>query len=298
MNRLISIVTPCLNRADMIADAIESVVRQGDQPFEHIIVDGGSTDGTLDVLRRYPHLTVISGPDKGIYDALNKGIALARGDVIGHLNSDDLYEPGAFAAAAAAFAADPGLDSVGGGAQIYEDLTLVRDCSSSRHTELSFANVLLGAPIINARFFTRALYRRVAPYDQTFRLVADRDFLVRAILAGCRWRAVEAPIMRYRMHGGSLTYTRDQASQRRFVLENAALAESWLSRRDLPDDLRRCCRRLFGNSVARLAWWDLVSGDPAQAMRHLLVHRGAPSLRPLAAAARSVALHALTRRVA
>ncbi|MDR3440697.1 glycosyltransferase family 2 protein [Telmatospirillum sp.] len=294
----ISIVTPCLNRADMIGDAVESVLHQNDDCFEHIIVDGGSTDGTLDLLRRYPHLRVVSGPDKGIYDALNKGIALTQGRIIGHLNSDDVYEPDAFARVRAAFAAEPDLDSVCGGALICEGATLVRDCSGAGDRILSFANAMLGVPVINARFFTRALYDRVGPYSLDFRLAADRDFLVRAVLAGCRWQSVDAVLYRYRMHGGSATCTKDLAAQVRFNGENAALAEAWLAKPDLPDDLRHCCHRLYGNAVARLAWLRLRQGEPAAAARQLLSHQGSLSLRPLAAAAQSVAVYAMNRRVA
>jgi len=65
-------------------------------PFEHIVMDGGSTDGTLELLASYPHLRVVSRPDQGLYDALNKGIALARGEIIAQLNTDDMFEPGIF----------------------------------------------------------------------------------------------------------------------------------------------------------------------------------------------------------
>jgi glycosyltransferase involved in cell wall biosynthesis len=295
---LISIVTPCLNRAAMIGDAVDSVLAQNDPAVEHIIVDGGSTDGTLDVLARYPHLLVTSGPDKGIYDALNKGVGLARGRIIGHLNSDDVYEPGAFARVRAAFAADPALESVCGGALICDDRGLVRDCSGPGDRDLGFANALLGVPVINARFFTRALYDRVGPYSLDYRLAADRDFLVRAVLAGCRWRDLDAVLYRYRMHGGSATCTDDRRAQIKFIAENARLAETWLDRPNLPADLYRCCRRLFGNSVARLAWLRLRQGEAAASARLLLSRQGHWSVWPLAAAARSVALHAFNRHAA
>ena len=79
----ISIVTPCLNQSKFIVEAVESVLEQEYPNLEHIIVDGGSTDGTLEELRRYPHLTVMSGPDRNLYDAFNKGLRSARGDIIG-----------------------------------------------------------------------------------------------------------------------------------------------------------------------------------------------------------------------
>src|SRR5690606_33922341 len=88
----ISVITPVLNRRAFVAEAIESVLNgQGDGfELEHIVVDGGSTDGTLDVLGRYGHLHVITGRDRGVYDALNKGIRAATGAVVALLNSDDV----------------------------------------------------------------------------------------------------------------------------------------------------------------------------------------------------------------
>jgi glycosyltransferase involved in cell wall biosynthesis len=89
----ISIVTPSFNQGHYIVATIESVLAQQYPNFEHIIIDGGSTDMTLDVLRRYPHLHVISEPDRGHADALNKGFRLATGDIWSFLNSDDTLLP-------------------------------------------------------------------------------------------------------------------------------------------------------------------------------------------------------------
>lgn len=88
-----SIITVVYNNADSIKDAIASVASQTYKNYEHIIIDGASNDGTLDVINQYRNgnLRIISESDKGIYDAMNKGIALASGDIIGFLNSDDIY---------------------------------------------------------------------------------------------------------------------------------------------------------------------------------------------------------------
>ncbi|MEO6118912.1 MAG: glycosyltransferase family 2 protein, partial [Methylotenera sp.] len=90
---LISIITVVFNGAETIRDTIESVLKQSYGNIEYIIVDGGSSDATVDILKQYDHVVDywISEKDKGIYDAMNKGIALARGDVIGTLNADDFY---------------------------------------------------------------------------------------------------------------------------------------------------------------------------------------------------------------
>jgi glycosyltransferase involved in cell wall biosynthesis len=90
-NKLISIITPSYNCADYIRDCIESVLSQEYENFEHIIVDGASQDGTVDILKQYPHLKWISEPDNGEAEALNKALRMVTGDIIGWLNADDLY---------------------------------------------------------------------------------------------------------------------------------------------------------------------------------------------------------------
>ena len=103
----ISVITPTRDRGAFIEGAVDSVMGQGVPAFEHIVIDGASRDDTLVRLRRYPHLRIVSEPDRGLYDAINKGIARARGDVICLLNSDDRLLPGAFEAVSAAFSRDP-----------------------------------------------------------------------------------------------------------------------------------------------------------------------------------------------
>src|SRR3954468_13392768 len=103
----LTIITPCLNAAATLPATLDSVRAQRFPGLEHIVVDGGSTDGTLDILRAADGVRWISEPDRGLAHALNKGIAMAGGDVIGELNADDVYEPGALAAVADAFAARP-----------------------------------------------------------------------------------------------------------------------------------------------------------------------------------------------
>lgn len=87
----ISIVTPSYNSAKFIEDCIQSVLYQNYPNFEHIICDGGSTDGTVKILEKYPHLKWISEPDNGQTDAINKGLKVVTGDIIAYLNSDDMY---------------------------------------------------------------------------------------------------------------------------------------------------------------------------------------------------------------
>src|SRR5690242_19457333 len=102
---LVSIVTPSLNQARWLREAIESVRAQDYPHVEHVVVDGGSTDGTLEILREYDHLRWVSEPDRGQSHALNKGFQLATGEIFGWLNADDAYPPIAVSEAVAALAA-------------------------------------------------------------------------------------------------------------------------------------------------------------------------------------------------
>jgi glycosyltransferase involved in cell wall biosynthesis len=94
----ISVVTPCLDAVHTIGRALDSVREQAYPDVEHIVIDGGSTDGTLALLEARPHVQFVSEPDEGLSDALNKGVAAATGDLVGWLNADDWYQPGALLA--------------------------------------------------------------------------------------------------------------------------------------------------------------------------------------------------------
>lgn len=103
MEKFISVITPSLNSGKYIEQAIKSVLRQDYLSFEHIIIDGGSSDETLSVMRKYPHLLWISEPDNGQADAMNKGFAMSKGEIIVFLNADDFFEDGAFSVVSHAF---------------------------------------------------------------------------------------------------------------------------------------------------------------------------------------------------
>jgi glycosyltransferase involved in cell wall biosynthesis len=105
---LLSVVTPCLNSAETLAETLSSVAGQGlGDLVEHVVVDGGSTDGTVDMLRDAGGVRWISEPDRGLSDAMNKGVAMARGECIGWLNADDFYLQGALKPVVDALAARP-----------------------------------------------------------------------------------------------------------------------------------------------------------------------------------------------
>jgi glycosyltransferase involved in cell wall biosynthesis len=170
---LVSVVTPSLNQARFIDAAVRSVLEQDYPHLEHIVVDGGSTDGTLEILRRHQHLRSLSEPDAGQADAIAKGFRLAQGDVFAWLNADDLYLPGAVSAAVAGLRRGYGL-VYGAWTQIDAEGRLLK------HVDVrpwDYAMLLERANFVAqpTAFFTREAYEGVGGVDTQLRYAMDHD---------------------------------------------------------------------------------------------------------------------------
>ena len=226
-----SIITATFNRAAMLREAIASVQAQGRDDVEHLIIDGASTDGTRELLAGYPHLRVISEPDRGIYDAFNKGLDLARGEIIHFLNSDDLLVPGALTAVHEAFA-DPSVELVSGGMDFFVREGNAEQVIRTENTEaaltFSLRQMLRGVPGLNARFFRRSLVERIGRFDLGLRIVADRDFLIRAALLHPRDAVLPRMVYRYRSHADSLTVQDSGGNSGVIRAEHVTMAEHHL----------------------------------------------------------------------
>lgn len=204
----VSIITPTFNRGHMIGAAIASAWEQSSPPLEHVVIDGASSDDTLRRLSQFPQLTVISEPDRGLYDAINKGIRMATGDVIMLLNSDDQLLPGAIAAAQQAFADNPEADSVCGRILLGQSGAAGHnfEIGSPAMQKLRAGDVISGLPLTNARFFRRDVFAKIGGFDQRFPVLADRDFLGRFYLAGFSTAVIDRAVYRYNAHPSSLTF--------------------------------------------------------------------------------------------
>ncbi len=211
----ITIVTPSFNQAAYLEAAICSVLEQDYPNLEYIICDGGSTDGSVDIIRRYAsHLAHwTSAPDGGPAAAINSGFALASGDLLGWLNADDLYLPGALHAAAEAFAAHPEADLVyGEGWYIDEAGERIEPCRFVRRRFIRRYLVNRDPILQPAAFWRRNLWQQVGPLDTTLRWVFDWEWFIRAYTVGT-FHYIPRDLAYYRVQPQALTRTGGLARQ-------------------------------------------------------------------------------------
>jgi glycosyltransferase involved in cell wall biosynthesis len=200
---LVSIVTPSLNQGRYVEAAIESVLAQDYSPIEHIVVDGGSTDETLDVLRRHTHLRWASEPDDGQAHAIDKGFRLASGSIFAWLNADDIYLPGAVSAAVAALRETGAALVHGAWRQLDEHGATLRDVPVvpfDLRRQLDVAN-RVSQP---TTFFTREAYFAVGGVDPRYRYAMDYELWLKL---GTRFdvREIDATLAAHRFHAASKT---------------------------------------------------------------------------------------------
>jgi hypothetical protein len=178
INSIVSIVTPSYNSGSFLEQAVQSVTCQNYPTLEHLIIDGGSTDTTLDILRHYPAVTWVSEPDNGQAEAINKGFRLARGQIIGWLNADDTYQPGAVAAAMRYLHTHPEVDLV------YGNFNFIDGGGKIIHRQVTPAfslDKLLFAAIIpqTSMFFRRHVLAEIEGVNPQLQYVMDWEFTLR-----------------------------------------------------------------------------------------------------------------------
>lgn len=200
----ISIVTASFNSAATVADTLHSIAAQTHRDIEHIVVDGASTDNTLQVVHAHggPGVKVVCEPDRGIYDAMNKGLAIATGDIVGFLNSDDIYaDPHALERVAQAFG-DPSVDVVYGDIVFVaqqDTARVVRLWTSRPHTPgLCSRGWMPPHPTLYVR---RSVYQQHGGYDLAFPAAADFEMALR-LLDIERLKSAHVPFVQVRMRMG------------------------------------------------------------------------------------------------
>jgi glycosyltransferase involved in cell wall biosynthesis len=237
---LVSIVTPSYNQAQFLEQAICSVLEQDYANIEYIVVDGGSTDGSLEIIQRYEtHLAWwVSEPDRGQTDAINKGFARASGDIMAWLNSDDLYLAGAVSQAVEYLQAHPEAGMVYGDANLIDESGAVIGRFPARQTD--YQGLMRGTVHIpqQAAFFRSDLWRQVGPLDPTFYFAMDYDLWVRL--------AKIAPLhyhprlwASFRLHGEGKSVASDDRCYPEMLRVHQREGGAWLSALRLKSILRR-----------------------------------------------------------
>jgi glycosyltransferase involved in cell wall biosynthesis len=202
-HKTFTIITPSYNQAAYIEQTIRSVQEQNYPKVQHIVVDGGSTDGTVAILKRHAKLIWVSEKDFGQADALNKGLAMATGDIIGWINSDDYYETDVFSFVAKCFN-DPNVSWVIGNlCCLIEDTGQIINYKSPR---VSYDQLLKNPDIVRqpSTFFRRSLLQRAGGWRPEFFMTMDFDLWVRLAKLGAP-TMVDRNLAYFRLHSAQKT---------------------------------------------------------------------------------------------
>jgi glycosyltransferase involved in cell wall biosynthesis len=197
----ISVVTPSFNSIHTIRATIESVAGQDYPHVEHIIVDGGSTDGTLELIKSCPHLVWVSEKDEGHYHAMDKGTRMASGEVVAVLNADDCYRPGVLAEVAAACAKHPEWDGVFGD-MVYVDAE-GREIFRREEAMFDPQVIRFGHNIINHQtlFLKKDVFVKVGGYRyKDYKNCCDYELVMRLVQAGGYIGHLPVYVVDYRYH--------------------------------------------------------------------------------------------------
>ncbi|MGI6353574.1 MAG: glycosyltransferase family 2 protein [Lentisphaeria bacterium] len=200
-----SIITVCFNSAETIRKTFESILAQSFLDYEYIVIDGASSDGTVDIILEYEpkfqgRMRWISEPDKGIYDAMNKGIRLAKGDYINFMNSDDFFEDGALKVTAQTIARNPDADVCYGYVRIIPSMR-VRRCTPEFLT--------YGPQCHQGTFVARKVFERYGGFDMQYRLAADYEHSMRMRKNNLCFIPLDKIVANYYL-GGASTKQREQ----------------------------------------------------------------------------------------
>jgi len=206
---LVSIITPSYNSVAYIERTIKSVLAQDYKNIEHIIVDGGSTDGTIDIVKKYKHLRWVSEKDSGQSNAINKGFGMAKGSIIAWLNADDLYFPDAVSKSVSYLLSHPGTAMTYADCEIIDENDKATGKIVSRNynefLHLAWFNVI---PQPTA-FFTKEAYLKAGPLDESLHFCMDWEYWVRLGRTG-KLARLPLCLAKFRFIKGTKTFSQNE----------------------------------------------------------------------------------------
>ncbi|MHB8702072.1 MAG: glycosyltransferase family 2 protein [Nitrososphaerales archaeon] len=289
MGPLVSIVTPTFNAGPHVEQAILSVMAQDYPRVEHIVIDGGSTDDTLSIVRKYEKRIVwISEKDTGIYNAINKGLRIAKGEIQCFLSADDLYLPWTTRKVVESFEKHPQADVIYGDGIVSSmdgshGIVYFNPPASKVRKFLS-----IGTIFTNPSFWKRRVFQYLSGYDEQFRIAGDYDFMIRASRR-FKFRKIQEVLAIWRFRKASLTASIGKLADenerikaknfgpmslhnnRRRDLELARLSASyWLP------DLGRLLAESWNNGEASREWKELIQTRSLSRLRLMRDFLSAP----------------------
>lgn len=263
----ISVVTPSYQQADFLEETLRSVLLQGYPDLEYIVVDGGSTDGSVDIIRRYePWITYwTSEADRGQSDALRKGFERSTGEILAWLNSDDRYRPGALLAAARQFNRHSNAGLVYARSAFCDEAGTLTGRRAGR--DFSLEEMIRGKNCVAqpSAFFSRHAYRDAGGIDHTLHYVMDMDLWMRISLTS-EIVFIDDVWSDFRVHPHSKT----GQGELRFDEEIYSMTKEAFASLPLPDGLASERQRILAALLMRLAYRHYQLGDDRRARRHAL----------------------------
>jgi len=235
---LVSIVTPSYNQGQFLEQTIQSVLDQEYPHIEYIVIDGGSTDGSLEILRRYSNRLAYweSEPDQGQAQAINKGLIRATGSILSWLNSDDLLLPETVERAIRFFIEHPEIDVVYGRIERIDEQGRLIPTPKLPKDRVTFAKELvIGESLVNqpGTFWRRLAMERAGLLDESLRYAMDYEYWMRIAMNGGRFLRLDEIVARFRLSGFSKTVGQTAA----MAVEQYTVLERLLAREDLDEVL-------------------------------------------------------------
>jgi glycosyltransferase involved in cell wall biosynthesis len=225
----IGVVTPSLNGETYLKQTLESIWSQASETIriDHVLVDGGSTDATLEIAAGYPTRAVVSPDDQGMYDAVNRGMSLVEGDIVGYINADDEIAPGAFLLIADAFRRLPSLGWLCGRVE-YDDANgdILGGYTPVHLSLASYVGIGWSCIPQQTVWARRSFWERVGPFDIAFKNCGDYDWYARAL-------ALQHPLMLretlglFRLHGAQLSFDPEKMEREARIVQDRHGGRSW-----------------------------------------------------------------------
>lgn len=260
----ISIVTPSLNQGQFIEETIRSVLLQGYPFLEYIIIDGGSTDESIDIIKKYESWPIywVTEPDSGQPQAINKGFTRATGDIVSWLNSDDTYKPNALKAVAEILVNNPSDLFIYGDVDFIDaDSNFLRKFGTG---EFDLINDIYTNMIPQqAAFWRKAIFESIGYLDEKFQHPFDNDFFIR-VGTIYKIRYVPVPLANYRLHPSSKGEI--GLGTIRFFLEYLAILDKFFQRTDIPQNVYNHKKKILSYWHERTAhkYFELASKSSAR----------------------------------